>query len=294
MPYTGELSALATAACWSISSIAFASATARAGAIAVNVTRLVLAAVFLALTVAFAGLSLRLSASQAALLALSGIIGLAFGDSFLFKAFQEVGARVAMLVMALSPGVAALLAWPLLGDHLSPPAIAGILVTLGGVAVVVLERDAGPAVPLNVRGIWFGVLSAVGSAVGLIVAKMAFLQGEINAFSATFVRLLSSLLVMVPLGLAEQKSTGAFRPLASDSRALGLTAVGAVLGPFLGIAFSLIAVARTEVGIAATIMSTEPILMLPLVRVIYHERLTWKSIAGACVAVLGIGIIFLR
>ena len=199
-----------------------------------------------------------------------------------------------MLVMALSPGVTALLAWPLLGDHLSPAAIAGILITLGGVALVVLEREAGPAVPLNVRGIWYGVLSAVGSAVGLIVAKMAFRQGEINEFSATFVRLLASLLVMVPLGLAEQRATGAFRPLASDTRALGLTALGAVFGPYLGIAFSLIAVARTEVGIAATIMSTEPILMLPLVRIIYRERLTWKSIAGACVAVAGVAIIFLR
>jgi len=91
MPYAGEVSALVTAACWSLSSIAFASATVRAEAIAVNVTRLVLATLFLALTVALAGLSLRLSLSQAALLALSGIIGLAFGDSFLFKAFQEVG-----------------------------------------------------------------------------------------------------------------------------------------------------------------------------------------------------------
>ena len=294
MPYAGELSALVTAACWSLSSIAFASATVRAGALPVNVTRLVLATLYLAITVAAAGLSLRLSASQLGLLSLSGIIGLAFGDSFLFLAYREVGARVTMLMMALAPGVAALLAWPLLGDRLSVPAVAGIMITLAGVATVVMEREKGPAARVNLRGLWYGALAAVGQGVGLIVAKMAFLQGEINGFAATFVRLLASLLIMLPLGIAGQKSTGAFRSMNADPRAFGLTALGAVFGPFLGIAFSLIAVARTEVGVAATIMAMQPILMLPLVRIIYRERLSRRSIAGACVAVAGVAILFLR
>lgn len=294
MPYTGELSALITAGFWSCSAIVFAAATARAGAIPVNVGRLLLAALYLALILPVTGSGGRLSLSQAGFLALSGVIGLAFGDSFLFKAFGELGARVTMLVMSTAPAFAALLAWLLLHETLSGWAIVGMVVTLGGVALVVTGKSAGPGLPFAGRGMTYAVLAAIGQGVGLIFAKMAFNEGEINGFVATLVRILASLIVMVPLGVAESRSAGAFRVFRTDHRALGLTALGALLGPFLGITFSLIAVAHTDVGVAATIMATVPILMLPLVRILYRERLSWKAIGGAFVAVGGVAILFLR
>jgi len=73
-----------------------------------------------------------------------------------------------------------------------------------------------------------------------------------------------------------------------------LTALGALLGPFLGISFSLIAIAHTDVGVAATIMATVPILMLPLVRIMYREHLTPKAVGGAFLAVAGVALLFLR
>ena len=71
-----------------------------------------------------------------------------------------------------------------------------------------------------------------------------------------------------------------------------LTALGSVFGPFLGISFSLIAVKHTKVGIAATIMALVPILMLPLVRFIYEEKLTWRAIIGAFLAFVGVALLF--
>jgi drug/metabolite transporter (DMT)-like permease len=294
MPYLGEVSALVTAGFWSCSAIAFSAAIVRAGAIPVNVGRLVLAAVYLAVLIPLMGFNLSLSVGQIGLLALSGVIGLAFGDSFLFKAFGELGARITMLIMSTSPAVAAVLAWLLLHETLSVWGIVGILVTLAGVAVVVSGRNDAPAAPFNWRGVAFGVLAAIGQGVGLIFAKMAFIEGEINGFVATLVRILASLIVMIPLGVAESRSSGAFRVFRTDRRALWLTALGAALGPFLGISFSLIAVAHTDVGVAAAIMATVPILMLPLVRIFYRERLTWKAVGGAFLAVGGVAILFLR
>jgi drug/metabolite transporter (DMT)-like permease len=80
----------------------------------------------------------------------------------------------------------------------------------------------------------------------------------------------------------------------TERRALWLTAGGAVVGPFLGITFSLMAVAHTQVGVAATIMAMVPIVMLPLLRIFYKEELSWKSIAGAFVAVGGVVLLFLK
>ncbi len=41
-------------------------------------------------------------------------------------------------------------------------------------------------------------------------------------------------------------------------------------------------------------MATVPVIMLPLVRLIYREKLTWPSIVGAFIAVGGVAILFLR
>jgi drug/metabolite transporter (DMT)-like permease len=41
-------------------------------------------------------------------------------------------------------------------------------------------------------------------------------------------------------------------------------------------------------------MSTVPIVMLPIVRFVYQERLTWQAIAGAFIAVAGVVMLFLR
>lgn len=294
MPFLGEVSALVTAALWSGSAMVFSAATARAGSLPVNVARLVLAALYLGAVIPLFGLSIALSGSQILLLAISGMIGLAFGDSFLFMAFRELGPRITMLIMSASPAVAAFLAYFVLGETLSLYGIGGMLVTLLGIAIVVLERSGGANGAIAWRGIGNAVLAAIGQGGGLIFAKLAFREGEINGFVATLVRILASLIIMLPLGIAAARTSDAFRVIVTDRRAFGLTALGAVLGPFLGISFSLIAVANTSVGIAATIMATVPILMLPLVYFVYRERLSWKAIAGAVVAVAGVAILFTR
>jgi drug/metabolite transporter (DMT)-like permease len=70
--------------------------------------------------------------------------------------------------------------------------------------------------------------------------------------------------------------------------------IGSVVGPYLGITFSLIAVANTKVGIASTIMATIPVVMLPMVKFIYKEKLSVKAILGAFLAVIGVAILFIK
>ena len=79
----------------------------------------------------------------------------------------------------------------------------------------------------------------------------------------------------------------------NDKRALMFTAIGSVIGPYLGITFSMVAISHAKVGIASTIMATVPIIMLPMIRYYYKEKLSWVSIIGACIAVSGISILFL-
>jgi drug/metabolite transporter (DMT)-like permease len=302
MALLGELSALLTACLWSGSSIAFASATRRAGSIYVNVTRLFLAAGFLIVLVWLARFDVSVSNKQILFLGLSGIVGLSLGDSFLFKAYQEIGARITMLIMSLAPAIAAVLALVVLNEELSPVGVLGIVITIAGVSIVVLERSNGEAnsVASSVRshltttGIICAMLAATGQGSGLVLAKVAFRESAVNGFVAATIRILSSLVILFPAALFAGRYSYPIAVFRRDRKAFPLTVLGAILGPFLGIAFSLIAIENTKVGIAATIMAIVPILMLPLVRIIYKERLNWRAVAGAFVAVGGVAVLFLR
>jgi drug/metabolite transporter (DMT)-like permease len=296
MMFIGELSAVLTSFLWAGTSFVFTSAARRIGSLQVNIDRLILASVLLSATVFLFNIEVSLSFSQVTALAISGVIGLVIGDSFLFAAFKHIGARLSMLMMALSPAMSSVLAYFFLGETLSDWSIIGITVTLGGVALVVLEKREFPSADYKVSkaGYFYGFMGAFGQAAGLLFAKYAFDQGEINGFTASFVRIIASTLVIVPLSLMFRRYKNPVKVYKGDNKSLLLTLTGTVIGPYLGITFSLIAVANTKVGIASTLMSLMPVIMLPMSKYLYKEKLSIRAVAGAFLAVAGVAVLFLR
>lgn len=295
MPYLGELSALLTALLWSGTAFAFSAAAVRTGPLQLNINRMIIASIFLFATIIIFNFSLKLSNSQLVYLSLSGIVGLVFGDSFLFRAYQSIGPRIGMLLMSLAPAMAAVMAYFFLHEDLSFWGIIGMIVTIFGIAVVVLERNNNASkYKFDKMGIFYGTLGALGQAAGLIFAKLAFDLGDVNKISATFIRIISSVVIMLPAAVIIKRYKNPFKLYSNDKKALTSTVTGTILGPYLGITFSLVAVAHAKVGIAATLMATVPIIMLPMVRYIYKEKLSPRAIIGAVVAVIGVAILFLR
>lgn len=296
MMYLGELSALLTACLWTGSALSFAAATVRAGAVNVNVTRMLAALVFLAVTVGVLGLPLDLTTVQVVFLSLSGVVGFAFGDTFLFRSYEHNSARITSLIMSTAPAVSALFGFVLLDERLSAFGWLGMAVTLGGIALVIQEgrNGAAQARQFTRAGVIFALLAAIGQAGGLVLAKKAFMIGPVHGVVATFVRLAAAVAVILPWNVWVGTYRTPRKVFAADRTALALTLLGAFLGPFLGVTFSLIAISNTTVAIAATIMATVPVLMLPTVRIVHRESLTWRSVVGAVIAVLGVALLFIR
>lgn len=292
----GEITALITACLWSMSSIAFTEASIRVGSIYVNVVRLIMAFVILLITIISANLKINLSSFQIWNLIISGFAGLVIGDTFLFRSFRLIGARISMLIMALVPPMSALLAYFFLDENLSALGIFGIALTVTGIALVILKREEKPTSNYHIdyTGIFYAIIGAAGQAVGLIFAKQAFNESEINGFVAAFIRIGASIIIIYPLVLLTNRFKKPVKIFLENKKALMFTFIGAVFGPFLGITFSLISISNTKVGIATTLMATVPILMLPLVRYYYKEKLSWISIFGAVIAVSGVAVLFLR
>ena len=77
-----------------------------------------------------------------------------------------------------------------------------------------------------------------------------------------------------------------------NPRALLLTAGGAFCGPFLGVWLSLVAVRWATIGVATTIMSIVPILVIPWMFLIYREKPRLMELIGAGIAIAGVGLLF--
>jgi drug/metabolite transporter (DMT)-like permease len=296
MPYAGELSALATAVLWTGSAIAFAAATVRVGSVYVNVVRLLIAVVLLFVTIFLFNIPIQISAVQVIFLSLSGFTGFVFGDTFLFKSYEYNDARIGSLLMSSAPAMTALMAFLFLNETLSYTGILGMTITLAGIALVVLERREPSThhIPISMIGVFYAFLGAAGQAGGMIFAKRAFALGPINGFVATFIRAFAATLVLAPLNYFAGRFTTPRKIFLQDPKAFRFTLLGSILGPYLGVTFSLIAISLTDVAIAATLIALVPIIMLPTVWILFREKLTWRAVVGACVAVAGVGILFLR
>ena len=127
-------------------------------------------------------------------LVLSGLLGIFVGDSLLFTALNRLGPRRAGILFALNAPIAALLGWLALGETLAPAAIAGIALTVAGVALAILfgsgrgaaARLGGGAGPLWV-GVAIGLGAATGQALGSLIARPVMAAG-IDPFAASLVR----------------------------------------------------------------------------------------------------------
>ena len=299
--YAGEVAGLLTSVCWSFSSILFTFSGRQVGSTVVNRTRLLLALAIVSGAHWVAQgqlLPVRADLSRWGWMGLSGLIGFVIGDGCLFQAFVMIGPRLAMLLMALNPVMGAVLAWALLHETLSAYEILGIALTIGGVAWVVTDRKNGNALPDAARrsyviGILFGLGGALGQAGGLVVSKQG-LHGDFSALSGNVMRLVAATITIWLFTLARGQARRNFEALHEHPGALRFIAGGALVGPFLGVWLSLVAVQHAPVGIASTLTSLMPIFLLPLGRIIFKERITGRAVAGTILAIAGIGVLFLH
>ena len=294
--YAGELAALSTALCWTVTALAFESAGRRIGSLAVNHIRLVIA--FLILSIVcwiHRGLPLPVDATPHAWLwlSISGLVGFTIGDLCLFRALVVVGSRVATLIMALVPPITAVIGYALLHETLTAVDLLGMALTLSGVAIVILERKPdreGAARKLPVQGILLGLGGAVGQAVGLVLSKHG--MGTYDALAAVQIRIIAGIVGFSVLFLFLGWWPKVLSAL-GDRRAMRGTALGAFFGPFLGVTFSLVAVKYTETGVAATLMALAPVFIIPPAILLQKERVSTRAVLGAIVAVTGSALLFL-
>ena len=188
----------------------------------------------------------------------------------------------------------------MLGETFLPLSMLGIAVTLSGIVVVLLEKDEKAEEDHAARrqrnwGILFGLVSAMGQGFGAVLSKMGMylnVSEAMNPLSAALIRMLLAGLFIWTIAVLARRLPELQRAL-RDKEGIRYTAAGALVGPFIGMTLSMVAIAETQTGIAQTLMSLSPVLIIPVIWVIYRERTSWRGMLGAVVAIVGVAILFL-
>ncbi|MDH3891428.1 MAG: DMT family transporter [candidate division Zixibacteria bacterium] len=306
MEYIGEAAGLATAFFWALTSIFFAEAGKLIGSFRVNVIRLLIAvAIYTALLLITTGRILPADINQSQLfwLTLSGLIGLILGDGCGFKALVMIGPRLTSLLYASAPIMATIIAWMFLGEKLGVWSLVGIGLTVAGITWVVMERGSRsnntnsidhPDAGSLAKGVLLGLGAAAGQAIGLVMAKHAMVHcgGEIEPLQASFVRMSTSMVAIWML-VALRGHLGSTLTALRQIRPMLFCTGGAVVGPFLGVWMSLVAVRYIATGTAATLNAMTPVVIIPLIILYYKEKVSLRAFLGAVVAVGGVAILIM-
>jgi drug/metabolite transporter (DMT)-like permease len=298
MTYIGEIAALFTSFCWSLSAVGFSFAGRQFTSQTTNRVRVTLA--FLALLLInglLYGQPIPLNAGSGrwGWLMLSGIVGLAIGDAFLFRCYQLVGPRIGLLLLSLAPVFGAAIAWLFFQEQLSSLQFIGMLVTLAGIGWVVLTRpelQAGEEhAKLSVQGILFGVLAALGQAGGLVLSKQG-MTNDFSPFAGTLIRMIAAIIFLWVMAIFQKQVGETADAIRAHPSAVGWTAFGALFGPVIGVSASLLAIQHAEIGVASTLMALPPVFMLPISYFVFKERFGWQAVAGTLLAIAGVALLF--
>lgn len=324
---TGELISLGVAVSWTATALFADVASRRMGSLVLNVVRMGMSLLLLGITLWLTiGSPYPLMAdSQTWLwLGLSGFVGYVLGDFCLFQSYVLMGSRFGQLFMTLASPSAALTAWFLLDESLSFMAIIGMIVTMAGIGMSVLNRgDNGKKLSLKLplKGVLMGIGAGLGQGIGLVFSKVgmshyeAALQangiadianyvspeailpislGFMMPFASTMIRAIVGMMgFSIALFCFTSNGAQRFTKGISDHKAVSCSLAAALFGPFIGVSLSLMATLYTHAGIAQTIMAMTPVFILLPSRYLFHQQISKLEVLGAIISVVGVSLFFL-
>ncbi len=230
-------------------------------------------------------------------LMLSGIVGLALGDAFLFRCYQLVGPRIGLLLLSLAPVFGTAIAGIFFGERLSALQVTGMGITLAGIGWVVVTRPALQAgeqqTKLSPRGVLYGMIAALGQAGGLVLSKQG-MAGNFPPFAGTLIRMTAAIVFLWVMAIFQKQVGSTLEAVRANPQSLGWTAFGALFGPVVGVSASLLAIQHAEIGVASTLMALPPVFMLPISYFFFKERFGWQAVAGTMLAISGVALLFLK
>ena len=303
MAFIGELISIGVAFSWTATALLSEFGSKRLGNLTLNVLRMGLSLLFaMVMFWIVTGSPLPPVGSWEACgwMLLSGLVGYVIGDFCLFQCYIIIGSRYGQLFMTLAPLSAALMAWVTLGQQMTLMSIVAMIVTLTGIGLSVLGRGEHHKLSLKLplNGVFFAIGAAMCQGIGLVLSKIGMNHYDATVmpvwlipFSANFLRCIAGI-IGFSLLLYMREGMYPLHHALHDRKGMAVAIATTVFGPFVGVGFSLMAVQYTNAGIASTLMALTPIIIILPSYWLFHQPITWKSVLGALISVIGVSLFF--
>ena len=306
---SGELLSLLVAVMWTFTALFAEVASKRMGTLVLNVWRMLLTILLLGIVLWWTcGKPWPQYANTEVwkwFLA-SGFMGFVFGDYCLFNAYIVMGSRFGQLFMTLASPFAAIAAWLMMGETMGVLALLGMIVTLSGIGISIMGKDDDGTRHLKLprKGILLGIGAGMGQGIGLVLSKQGLMHYAANIpseatdvaammpFAGTQMRAVMGLIGFGATLIFLKKWRNMLR-FFTDLRGAAAAMGAILLGPFFGVSLSLMAVGMTNTGVAQTLMSLTPILILWPSRLMFGTKISMQEVVGAVIAVAGASIFFI-
>ena len=309
--YKGELISLSVAFSWTVCAMFAEVASKRFGALVLNVLKMALSLLFFAiLLLVTVGKVYPVGASPDAWLwlSLSGFVGYVLGDYCLFTCYIHIGARYGQLLMTLAPLAASVTGWILLGEKMLGISILAMFLTIGGICLSLYRKPSSndKGASLSLKGVLLGAGAGICQGIGLVMSakgidlyeKSALSSGLVDnigiiPFASTMIRAITGFIGFTIWTLVRGQGKNLAKSI-TDRRGMAFATAVTVFGPFVGVSLSLMATLYTNAGIAQTIMALTPILIIIPTYFIFHQKIRFREIIGAIIAVSGVSLFFIN
>ena len=226
---------------------------------------------------------------------LSGLIGVVFGDFFLFATMRRLGPRRTNILFATNAIFAALLGWLFLGETISVYTGLAILLGFAGVVLAVvygkrkdLLHQWEAVMPPLWLGIVLGLMAAICQALGVLIIRPVMAAGA-DPVATTLARIFVGAVVFwatLPFDAAQRG-----KPLFPRGWSMVCVWLNGLFGLGVGAAMLLQALETTPVAKVTILSSTTPVLMLPVIWARTGRIPAAGAWAGAILVVLSIGFL---
>ncbi len=284
------IAALISAATWALGDILWRKIGEEMPPLSMNLSKAIIGALYLAAVLLVIGLK-PINMRAFLFLGVSGLIGIAIGDTLFFMALMQIGPRLSALMGTLAPVFIAISAVIFLGERPSFPVWGGIFLTVSGVAWVLWERlPQNKIIKNKFLGVRYSLLSIICMTAGVLLAKIGV--KDVPTIQATFIRLLWGAVGLVLWGFLNRQLKSWLYPF-KNTRLLKSLFFVVFIVVFGGFWLSLLALKYIDASIASTLSSTTPLFILPMVAIMLKEKISIRAILGAAVAIIGVALIFM-
>ena len=282
---TGVLAALGAAMAWTGASALWRSLSGRVTAIRLNALKNGLASlVFLPVLLM---LPRGTEAEAVLLLLISGLIGIAAGDSFYLGALRRLGTRRTLTVEASGPVLASIAGVLVMGDSLSSRNWLGAILVSGAVVLIALQakeashQQEGEIGTELSSGLMLALVAVICGLSGAFLARHVLISSELTPLQTAAIRLLGGWLGLIPV------MKGAWRRSAMTRQEQWKLVVATLIGTNGGILLQQVVLQTMPVGQGVTLMATAPVMALFIGRM-EGDPIQLPGAAAAVLALAGV------